>query len=74
MMSKVNGRNYKGKKYNRSTDFKRDDTKTLIRKANAKIKEQKEIIEILEARKVRAKKAGKTQVVKSIDEFLISIV
>jgi len=72
-MKKVNGQIYKGKKYRRSTDFKRDDTKTLIRKANAKIKEQQEIIEILKARKERAEKAGKTQVVKSIDEFLISV-
>ena len=46
-MSKIQGKIYKGKKYNRSTDFKRDDTKTLIRKASKKISEQKEIIEIL---------------------------
>lgn len=73
-MSKIQGKIYKGKKYNRSTDFKRDDTKTLIRKANAKIKEQQEIIEILKARKTRAEKAGKTQVVKEIDKFFISVV
>lgn len=72
-MSKLSGKVYKGKKYSRSTDFKRDDTKTLIRKANAKIKEQQEIIEILKARKARATKAGKTQVVKAIDEFLIKV-
>lgn len=73
-MKKISGKIYNGKKYDRSTDFKRDDTKTLIRKANAKIKEQKEIIEILQARKERAEKAGKKEVVKSINEFLISIV
>ena len=73
-MSKIDGKTYKGKKYSRSADFKRDDTKTLIRKANAKIKEQQEIIEILKARKARAEKAGKTQVVKEIDKFFISVV
>ena len=73
-MSKLNGKTYKGTKYSRNADFKRDDTKTLIRKANTKIKEQKEIIEILKARKLRAQTAGKTQVVKEIDKFLISIV
>jgi hypothetical protein len=73
-MKKINGKNYKGKKYSRSTDFKRDDTKTLIRKANTKIKEQQEIIEILKARKTKAEKAGKTQVVKVIDKFFNSII
>jgi len=73
-MKKIDGKIYKGKKYSRSTDFTRDDTKTLIRKANAKIKEQQEIIEILKARKARAKKAGKTLVVKEIDKFFNSVI
>jgi len=73
-MKKIDGKIYKGKKYSRSTDFTRDDTKTLIRKANAKIKEQQEIIEILKARKERAKKAGKTLVVKEIDKFFNSVI
>ena len=55
-MSKLDGKIYKGEKYERVLDFKRDDTKTLIRKAKRKIEEQKklsaqqkEIIEILKA-------------------------
>ncbi len=74
-MSKIDGKTYKGKKYSRSTDYKRDYTKTIIRKANAKIKEQQEIIDILKARKARAAKAGKKLILKAdllvIDDLMM---
>jgi len=72
-MRKKNGDIIKGKKYSRLTDFKRDDTKTLIRKANKKINEYNEIVEILKSRKEKAIKQGRKEIVKAIDEFFISL-
>lgn len=72
-MKKVDGTIIKGKKYTRNTDFKRDDTKTLIRKATQKSNEYNEIVEILKVRREKAIKAEKKELVKEVDKFFASI-
>ena len=71
-VKKVEGAIIKGKRYNRETDFSRDDTQNLVRKYKKYADYQEKIEEILKRRleKLKVKGAQNEELIKSINQLL----
>jgi hypothetical protein len=71
-LKKIEGAIINGVKYNRETDFSRDDTKGLLRKFKKYADYQGKITEILKRRLVKLEEKGaqNEELIKSIKELL----